>query len=123
MRHELWRGCRQALVPSLPPPSPSEGFRWEEGTTIRLQDRSRSRPNPRKPKHSRGLSLLLAGNNPCSSLAPLRFPDSRDTYPSSKADKPLNSSPLACLNESCRRLSVLLAIFQIQHLRSPAALK
>src|SRR5207249_6023767 len=121
-QHVPRQACRRVLAPSLPLLSPSENCRWGKDNSIRLQARSKSQPDPHRPKHSRGLCRLLVGNTRCPSLARLLLFGLRDTCPSNKADKPRDLSRTTCSNASFLRLSAEPADFQIQQLRSPAGL-
>src|SRR6266516_2709309 len=108
-QHVPRRACHQVQAPSLPPPSPSENCRWGKDNSIRLQARSKSQPDPRRPKHSRGLCRLLVGNTRCPSLARLLLFGLRDTCPSNKAHKPRDLLRTTCSNASFLRLSAVLA--------------
>jgi hypothetical protein len=102
-QHGLRPAFHQAPPLSLPPLSLSEECRWGADRLIRRVRRTRLR-DPHTPVHSWGLGQLPARNIRCPSSALLLFLDLPDTCPSNRADKPLNSSLMACSNESCLRL-------------------
>src|SRR5215469_2045303 len=113
MRYVLRRACHLVAALSVPPPSPLENCRSGVGTSIRLQAQSKNRRAPRRPEHSRGLGRSLAGSIRCPSLALLLLLDSRDTYPSNKADKPQDLPRTSSPNGSFPRSSAVPVDFQI----------
>src|SRR5262249_8713852 len=110
-------------TPSSLPPSPWENWHLVADITTPLQVQNRSQPDPRRLERTRGLSRWLGENIRRSSSAPLPSCDSRNTFPSSRADKPPDLWRTTCSGASFLRSSAASADFQKWRSRSPVGLR